>query len=171
MPANPLLIIHGWSDHGISFHPLINLLQQQLQQDIHSFNIADYLSMDDEITFDDIVTAMERAWHNKNLPTQPYSIDVIVHSTGGLIIRDWLSRYFTPETSPIKHLVMLAPANFGSPLAHKGQAFIGRIIKGFSGEKMFQVGAKILQGLELASPYSWELALQDRFGARDFYGS
>lgn len=170
MAQNPLLIIHGWSDHATSFQHLAMILQQQLKQDIHLFDLADYLSMDDEITFDDIVTAMEHAWHKHQLPTKPYSVDVIVHSTGGLVVRDWLSRNFTPETCPIKHLVMLAPANFGSPLAHKGQAFIGRIIKGFSGEKMFQVGEKILQGLELASPYTWELALQDRFGAQEFYG-
>lgn len=170
MPQNPLLIIHGWSDHSHSFQPLANLLQQQLNKDIHLFDLADYLSMDDEITFDDIVTAMEHAWHKNQLPTQPYSVDVVVHSTGSLVIRDWLCRNFSPENCPIKHLVMLAPANFGSPLAHKGQAFIGRILKGFAGDKLFQVGEKILQGLELASPYSWELAQQDRFGIQDFYG-
>lgn len=168
--ANPILIIHGWSDNSSSFKPLINLLQAQLKRDIHLFDLADYLSMDDEITFDDIVSAMAHAWEKNNLPTAPYSVDVIVHSTGGLVIRDWLCRNFTPESAPVKHLVMLAPANFGSPIAHKGQAFIGRIIKGFNSEKLFQVGEKILQGLELASPYTWELAMQDRFGLQDFYG-
>lgn len=166
----PLLIIHGWSDHSDSFTRLSQLVQTQLKRDIHLFNLADYLSMDDEVTFDDIVTAMSHAWHKHQLPTTPFSVDVIAHSTGGLIIRDWLCRNFTPETAPIKHFVMLAPANFGSPLAHKGQAFIGRITQGFSNEKIFQVGELLLQGLELASPYTWELALQDRFGGQDFYG-
>ncbi|CAM4446057.1 MAG: hypothetical protein LEGION0398_MBIBDBAK_00660 [Legionellaceae bacterium] len=170
MSANPLLIIHGWSDHSTSFINLSQLLQKELKQEIHYFNLADYLSMDDEITFDDIITAMEHAWHKSQLPTKPYSVDVIAHSTGGLIIRDWICRNFTPENCPIKHLVMLAPATFGSGLAHKGQAFIGRVVKGFTNEKMFQVGEKILQGLELGSDYSWNLAMQDRFGTLDYYG-
>lgn len=58
---------------------------------------------------------------------------------------------------------MLAPANFGSPLAHKGRALYGRVIKGFNAKKRFQTGAHILRALEMASPYSWDLAQRDRF--------
>jgi pimeloyl-ACP methyl ester carboxylesterase len=172
MPApKPLVIIHGWSDSSASFQHLAQLLQTQLGYTPQLINLADYISMDDEITYDDLVTALSRAWQKQNLPTTPNSVDVIVHSTGGLIIRDWLTRNFTPTTVPIKHLVMLAPANFGSPLAHKGQSFIGRVIKGFDSDKLFQVGEKLLKGLELASPYSWQLALRDRFSQNIFYGA
>ena len=63
---------------------------------------------------------------------------------------------------------MLAPANFGSPLAHKGRSFNGRFFKGFvrrqAGQDAFETGAQILKGLELASPYTWNLAEHDRFG-------
>jgi hypothetical protein len=61
---------------------------------------------------------------------------------------------------------MLAPANFGSPLAHKGRAFYGRFVKGFVAKRegrAFETGTHILKGLELASPYSWDLAMRDRF--------
>ncbi|MEJ2043100.1 MAG: hypothetical protein P8X74_21930 [Reinekea sp.] len=36
--------------------------------------------------------------------------------------------------------MMIAPANFGSPLAHKGKSFIGRVTKGFNGSKVFETG-------------------------------
>ena len=60
---------------------------------------------------------------------------------------------------------MLAPANFGSPLAHTGRSVIGRAVKGWKGTRLFETGAQILKGLELASSYSWELAEQDLFSA------
>lgn len=166
---NPLVIIHGWSDTSASFQHLAQLLQARLHYAPHLINLGDYISMDDEITYDDLVTALSRAWLKQNLPTSPGSVDVIVHSTGGLMIRDWLSRTFSSDNVPIKHLIMLAPANFGSPLAHKGHAFYGRVVKGFKSQKLFQVGEKLLKGLELASPYSWQLAQRDRFSNDIFY--
>jgi pimeloyl-ACP methyl ester carboxylesterase len=172
MPVNPrpLVIIHGWNDDSRSFRKLAQLLQDGLKRETKLINLADYITMDDEVTFDDIITAMSKAWAREKLATTPYSVDVVVHSTGGLVIRSWLNRFYTAKTAPIKHLVMLAPANFGSPLAHKGNAFYGRIIEGFKSKKMFNVGAKLLKALELASPYTWQLAMQDRFGSEKLYG-
>jgi hypothetical protein len=81
-----------------------------------------------------------------------------------------MTRHRTPANCPIHHLLMLAPANFGSPLAHKGRSFVGRVVKGFKSDRRFQTGARILFGLEMASPFSWQLALQDRFGSSTWYG-
>ncbi|AGA32455.1 hypothetical protein TVNIR_0762 [Thioalkalivibrio nitratireducens DSM 14787] len=61
----------------------------------------------------------------------PYACGVVVHLTSALIVRDWLSRYFAVDASPVKHLVMLAPASFGSSLAHMGRSVLGRAMKGF----------------------------------------
>ncbi len=169
MAERPIVILHGWSDTSASFEPLARLLRAKLkEQDVSIISLADYISMEDEVRFDDVASAMETAWDIHNLPKEKGSIDAIVHSTGGLVIRDWLQRYYEPENAPIKHLVMLAPANFGSPLAHKGRSFLGRVWKGFftkqpEGEP-FETGTHILKGLELASPYTWQLAERDRFG-------
>jgi pimeloyl-ACP methyl ester carboxylesterase len=165
----PLIILHGWSDNADSFKPLATLLQEKLQRPASIIDLADYITLDDEVTYDDIIAAMTYAWRENKLPTAPRSVDAIVHSTGGLVIRDWLSRRFSPDETPVDHLVMLAPANFGSPLAHKGSAFISRIINGFNSDKVFQVGTRLLKGLELASPYSWQLAMNDSFYTDDPY--
>ncbi len=169
MNDRPIVILHGWSDISSSFEPLGKLLRAKLNnRNISIIHLADYLTMEDEIRFDDIVTAMETAWRKNNLPTSNGGVDAIVHSTGGLVIRDWLQRNYAPNNAPIKNLVMLAPANFGSPLAHKGRSLIGRVWKGFITKRpkgaAFETGKHILKGLELASPYTWELAERDRFG-------
>lgn len=169
MTGRPLVILHGWSDDSSSFDALTRHLASRLTDfTIERVSIGDYLSMHDDVRFDDLQAAMERAWSERSLPRKPHSVDAIVHSTGGLVIRDWLDRNFAPDKSPIKHLVMLAPANFGSPLAHKGRSFLGRTAKGFfsrqPNQPLFNTGTHILDGLELASPYSWDLAMRDRFG-------
>ena len=155
-------LLHGWSDRSESFKPLVRELGKLGLHDIVPIYLGDYVSMDDDVTFDDIVQAMQAAWKKAGLPTSPRSVDVIVHSTGALVIRHWMTARYKPETNPVRRLLMLAPANFGSHLAHKGVSFLGRIVKGFKSERLFHTGAKILRGLELASPYSWELARKDR---------
>lgn len=47
-------------------------------------------------------------------------------------------------------------------MAHKGRAVYGRVLKGFNSNKRLQTGAQILKALEMASPYTWELAQRDR---------
>jgi hypothetical protein len=168
MAERPLVIVHGWSDISKSFERLAKMLEERLSTSVSIISLGDYLSMEDEVRFDDLSTAMERAWRDHRLPVGKGAVDAVVHSTGGLVIRDWLTRHYKPARAPIRNLVMLAPANFGSPLAHKGRSFMGRVFKGFIAKKpegsSFQTGTHILKGLELASPYSWDLAMRDRFG-------
>ncbi len=173
MPANnprPLVILHGWSDNSRSFTALRNYVASLGAAAPVTINLGDYITMDDAVRYDDLVAGLQRAWLDRGLPATPRSVDVIVHSTGGLVIRDWLRTHFGPTDAPVHHLLMLAPANFGSGLAHKGNAFYGRILKGFGNEKPFQTGRKILRGLELASPYTFDLALADRFNSNNAYG-
>ena len=163
----PIIILHGWNSTSASFERLATLLRAALHRDVSIISLADYLSLEDEVRFDDLTTAMHAAWKRHELPTRTGGVDAIVHSTGALVIRDWLQRHYGPDRSPVKHLVMLAPANFGSSLAHKGRSFIARGTLGFIRKREgrpFETGARILQGLELASPHTWRLAERDRFG-------
>ena len=80
-----------------------------------------------------------------------------------------MTHYYKPGGTPIKRHIMLAPANFGSQLAHKGRAWYGRVFKGW--RTGLQTGGHLLHGLELASPYSWALAERDVLAPRRWYGT
>ncbi len=167
--AEPLVILHGWSDDSSSFKKLETFLSKNLAVTPVLIKLADWMSMHNEVTFADLAEAMQSAWKHHNLPTTPRSVNIVVHSTGALVVRHWMTRFYLPSTVPIKRFLMLAPANFGSPLAHKGHSFIGRAFKGW-GEPDFQTGTHILKGLELASPYTYALAERDLFSATPWYG-
>ena len=164
MSKNTVVILHGYSDSFSSFKPLAEFLKAQ------GFNVVDiwlanYLSMYDEITIWDLGMAMRRALEENNIPQTRHSFDLIAHSTGGLVIREYLYQvcYENPQNSPVKHLVFLAPAHLGSPLADAGQSIAGRFFKGWKWDGMFQTGKRILDSLKLASPISWQMAERDLF--------
>jgi hypothetical protein len=166
-----LVMIHGWSDTSRSFRHLGHtLVSEGVVDGVKQVRLGDYLSLDDDITFDDLADALEKAWRDEALPTRPRSVDVLIHSTGALVVRHWMTRYHKAAANPIRRFLMLAPANFGSPLAHKGRSFIGRVAKGFKLHKPLQTGTHILRGLELASPFSWDLAQRDVLSGEGWYG-
>jgi hypothetical protein len=96
--------------------------------------------------------------------------DAIVHSTGMLVIREWFVRD-RRRLGRLKHLVAIAPATFGSPLARQGRSWLGAVFKGEKhlGPDFLAAGDAILDGLELASPYTWDLAGRDIFNERPFF--
>lgn len=169
----PLVIIHGWSDYAESFIPLADAIEKKTNRPVEQIWLGNYVSLDDGVEMEDLVRGFAQAWEDRKLPTTAKGVDVIIHSTGGLIIRDWMNTLYVCKGSkpPVNNLVMLAPANFGSPLAHKGRAFYGRVLKGFKSKRRFETGAKILKALEMASPYSWDLAQKDRFEKNIFSAS
>ena len=170
MAHKPIVIIHGWSDDSDSFDRLAKRLSGETGRTTEQIWLGDYISLDDDVRIRDIADALQAAWMARGLPVGANAMDAIVHSTGGLVIREWIHRHYTEKgnSPPVSNLVMLAPANFGSPLAHKGRSLIGRVVKGSGSEKKFQTGTHILKGLEMASPYSWNLAERDRFSTNPF---
>jgi hypothetical protein len=175
--ANPILILHGWSDSYESFKPLKDWLAGQGYQAEQVF-FGDYESMQDDVTFDDLADGLQSRFEDmmKKPRLDPFSLDVIVHSTGGLVVRHWLHHYIQDicngdiELCPIRHLIMLAPANFGSRLAQEGQSALAKLFKGGVQHK-FQTGRAVLQGLELGSPVTWRIANRDLFGGKKIYRS
>src|SRR5437867_830997 len=98
MAELPVIILHGWSDSSDSFRSLAGWLEQ------NGFNVidiylGDYLSMNDEITLTDLGVAFERALAEKNIAQNRFSFDVIVHSTGGLVIREYLRQFCGGDAS------------------------------------------------------------------------
>ncbi len=172
------LIIHGWSDTSSSFTHIKDFLAENDISPVEKIYFGDYKSQEDSLTFYDVADGLNSRMIEKGFidPDGSKNVDlnVIVHSTGGPVIRHWIWRYYLQNQNrmdkcPVNRLVMLAPANFGSPLAHLGKSFPGSLrslVKSLGDGKwnpddFLEVGKKILTGLELASPYQWKLAHWD----------
>jgi hypothetical protein len=160
-----LIFVHGWSvkntnTYGELPQALSNAAAPYgLDLDIQHVYLGRYVSFHDEVTMDDICRAMDTALHD--LPGNgggniiPFSC--ITHSTGGPVVRSWLDRFYGVDglnNCPLKHLVMLAPANHGSSLAVLGQARVGRIKSWFQG---VEPGQQVLDWLCLGSSGQWQL--------------
>lgn len=173
MPDNPIVLIHGYSDKGKSFSRWKGLLKEfgYDQDEIKTINTCNYATLTNEVTLKDIAEGFDRALRVQAALAKDEPFDAIVHSTGMLLIRAWLTAY--PERRKrLKRLIGLAPATFGSPLAHKGRSWLGAIFKGSKviGPDFLEAGDKVLDALELASPFTWHLAHQDMLGEDTFYG-
>jgi hypothetical protein len=166
--ATQVIILHGWSDKSESFRSLRDFLVANGRTATEVW-LSDYISLDDDVRIDDVSKRMDdvvRAGIADGTITVPF--DLIVHSTGGLVARHWISTFYPDGRAladkmpcPVKRLVMLAPANFGSALAAKGKSMLGRVVKGWN--NWFQTGTEMLQALELGSEFQWNLALNDLF--------
>lgn len=174
--ARPLVLIHGYSASDKAFEPLRNILVERgiTPTDI---NICNYVSLNNEVTIKDIAEGFDRALRrNPVLKNDDQPFDAIVHSTGMLVLRSWLTNAgFRPESNyrlkRLKHLVGLAPATWGSPQAHKGRTWLGALIKGNReiGPDFLNAGDKVLEGLELGSSFTWDLAHVDLLGPSPYY--
>jgi pimeloyl-ACP methyl ester carboxylesterase len=161
--SRQVVILHGWSDSSESFEPLVAFLRKNGFKAVPLW-LGDYISMDDDVRIEDVAKRLEAAVRKRMaVAADPLvaPFDMIVHSTGGLVARQWIASYHgsAPAACPAKRVVMLAPANFGSPLASKGKSFLGRVVKGF--RNWFHTGREMLDSLELASAFQWNLARRD----------
>ncbi|WP_162056192.1 esterase/lipase family protein [Pontibacter pamirensis] len=169
--TNPIILVHGYSAEGQSFQTWKDILIREKGYDPDKVQICEYKSLTNEITLKDIAEGFDRALRiNKYInPDEPF--DAIVHSTGILVLRSWLSVY--GRHRKIKRIIALAPASFGSPLAHKGRSWLGALFKGHRklGPDFLEAGNLVLDGLELGSRFTWDLAHRDLFDEdKIFYG-
>lgn len=170
MPRYPLVLIHGYSDDGASFRAWERILAER-GYDVAMIHACSYRSLTNEVTIKDIAEGFDRALRLQSGLDSDEPFDVIVHSTGMLVIRAWLTAY-SGRRDRLKHLIGLAPATFGSPLAHKGRSWLGALFKGnrHLGPDFLEAGDKVLDGLELGSRFIWDLAHLDLLGDETFYG-
>ncbi len=168
---NTLVLIHGYSDTGNSFKTWRDDLVATGLYKQADIQICNYLTLTNEVTIKDIAEGFDRALKlQTNLNTnEPF--DAMVHSTGMLVLRSWLTVYGRHER--VKRIIAIAPASFGSPLAHKGRSFIGALFKGNRelGPDFMEAGDLVLDGLELGSKFTWDLAHKDLLDEHQvFYG-
>ncbi len=120
--------------------------------------------MDDQAQFSDFADKLDEDYAKQFGGER---IDIACHSTGALVVRLWLDLHHarqraegkTKPRSPVEHLLMFAPANFGSDLAEMGQSFLGKFRSTFFNANrqpgdFLESGKYVLQGLEPASPVS-----------------
>lgn len=159
-----VVFVHGWSVRNTStYGGLPERLRSEAAArgaalDVRHVWLSKYVSFRDEVRVADLARAFEAAVR-KELGA---SLDAgarfaaITHSTGGPVVREWWQRFYLEGGAPcpMSHLVMLAPANFGSALAQLGKSRLNRVKNWFQG---VDPGQGVLDWLELGSPESWEL--------------
>jgi hypothetical protein len=177
--ADKLLIVHGYSDGSTSFTALGDyLVSKQLYARDKVFYL-DYSSMDDESTFRDFADKLDS---DHRLRLRGERVDVACHSTGSLVVRAWLAlhaqrtlrRRLADVNCPVDRLLCFAPANFGSDLAGLGQSFLAKFRTTFFNrnsrpEDFLESGKAVLQGLEPASPFQWELSTYDLHDSATYF--
>lgn len=170
MASRPVVLVHGYSDRGESFAPWRDALLAA-GRTAAEISTCSYQTLTNELTIKDVAEGFDRALQERAGLGAREPFDAIVHSTGMLVLRSWLTSY--PERRDrLRHLVGLAPATFGSPIAHKGRSWLGALFKGSRtlGPDFLEAGDRILDALELGSRFTWELAHLDLLGETPVYG-
>jgi pimeloyl-ACP methyl ester carboxylesterase len=166
----PLVLVHGYGSDGNHF-AVWKAALIKAGRTVKDISIGSYVTLNNEVTVDDIANGLDYRLHQAGLDRAPF--DAIVHSTGMLVMRSWLtaSNATSLRQGLLKRLVALAPATFGSPLAAKGRSLLGRIFEGnhHLGPDFLDSGNLVLGNLELGSEYTWNLAHQDLIG-KPLYG-
>jgi hypothetical protein len=175
-----VLLIHGYSANWEAFLPWKTALSNAGIAS-EAISVGNYVTLNNEVTIKDLGEAFDRALRMsafaKEIPGDAWTFDAVVHSTGMLVMRQWLtSDPYPPDDSRsrirrLKHLVGLAPATFGSPQAKKGRSWLGALVKGNRalGPDFLNAGDMVLDGLELASEFTWNLAHKDMLRSKPLY--
>lgn len=172
-----IVFVHGWSVTDTrTYGGLPERLAAEAAATGRSLRVRDlwlarYVSFRDEVRVEDLSRAMEHAVRRElgDLLARGERFGVVTHSTGGPVARDWWWRHYASDkkagTCPMSHLIMLAPANFGSALAQLGKSRVGRLKSWTEG---VEPGKGVLDWLEHGSLEAWALNeswIRGRFGA------
>lgn len=167
MPMKKVVVfVHGWSvTNTDTYGGLPIRLAEEAKAAGIDIQIVDiflgkYISFHDEIRVRDIAKAFNAAVKDQlaDVLNNGMRFVCITHSTGGPVIRHWWHHYYEKVPGngicPMSHLIMLAPANYGSALAQLGKGRLSRLKFWFGG---VEPGQGVLDWLELGSAESWDL--------------
>jgi len=186
-----IVFVHGYSvTHTRTYGGLPQRLAAEasragLEITVREIFLGKYISFRDEVRLEDIARAFEAAVRREliDLVSTHGRFTCITHSTGGPVMREWWQRYYASALGsgassgggggcPMSHLIMLAPANFGSALAQLGKGRLSRLKTWFQG---VEPGTGVLDWLELGGGEAWELntkwitAGEDAIGTRGIF--
>lgn len=148
MKKESVVFLHGWQGDEATYGELPKILAKDGYNPKHVY-LGKYITSWDDISLDDLAIACNDALLDAKI-LERGAFHCITHSTGALVIRNWVNRYYRlphrkRKELPLRHLIMAAPANNGSRLASWGKKL------------PFDWGNRILKSLEIASPISWAL--------------
>lgn len=159
-----LVFVHGYSVTNIDTYGELPLRLRNegavrgIDIKVENIFLGRYISFNDDVRLNDISKALEAAVQQQIAPgnTNNARYVFITHSTGGPVVRNWWELYYNRKNKqcPMSHLIMLAPANFGSALAQLGKSKLSRIKSWFDG---VEPGQNVLNWLELGSAEAWAL--------------
>ena len=169
MSALLVIFVHGWSVTNTDTYGELpaRLIAEAAKAggrtlDVQHVYLGQYVSFRDEVRLPDISRAFDAALTAvlKDAGANRRFV-CITHSTGGPVVREWFDRSFVQSKRiaecPMSHLIMLAPANFGSALAQLGKTRLAAIKSWFDG---VEPGQGVLDWLELGSPEACALNLR-----------
>ncbi len=159
-----LVFVHGYSVVDLTTYGELPLrirneaAARNINLKVEEIFLGKYISFQDEVQVADVSRAFQSALHIqlKALLDKGGRFICVTHSTGGPVVREWFQFYYAgkKEVCPMSHLVMLAPANFGSALAQLGKGRLSRMKTWFQG---VEPGQGVLDWLELGSKDAWEV--------------
>ncbi len=159
-----IVFVHGWSVTNLNTYGEFPLrlrneaAKNGIDLQVEEIFLGRYISFHDEVRLTDISRAFKTAVQEQLSTSlkKGSRFICITHSTGGPALRDWWSRYYNGKTEicPMSHLIMLAPANFGSALAKLGKGKLSRLISWLEDA---EPGQGVLDWLSLGSRESFEL--------------
>jgi hypothetical protein len=159
-----VVFVHGWSVQNTNTYGGLPAYVATLTGpdggpiSVGNIFLGRYISFEDSVTLDDISRAFHQALKDTVMgqlkPGERFAC--ITHSTGGPVVRNWISLYYNGrlDQCPLSHLIMCAPANHGSALAQLGKGTLSRMKSFFEGA---QPGQRVLDWLELGSVPAWDL--------------
>ena len=164
-----VVLVHGWSVRNTdTYGGLPERLKMEAKRspdldiDVRNLWLSEYISFHNTVTIPDIAHAFQVALEREagDALEKGQRIACITHSTGCPVIRAWLQHFYISagrKHPPLSHLIMLAPANFGSALVQLGLSKLSRLKAWFEG---VDVGTGVLEWLELGSPQSLKINLE-----------
>ncbi|MDQ3112079.1 MAG: phospholipase [Bacteroidota bacterium] len=162
--ALTLVFVHGWSATNLDTYGQLPLRLKAeaalsgIDISVKEIFLGSYISFHDEVRVNDISRAFKNAVQSELYPLleKGSRFICITHSTGGPVVRDWWNKYYkeSDDVCPMSHLIMLAPANYGSALAQLGKGRLSRLKSWWNG---VEPGVGVLNWLALGSKEAWEL--------------
>ncbi|NTY02559.1 hypothetical protein [Deinococcus sp. JMULE3] len=159
----PVVFIHGFSAESrlqdpasiaMIYGALPGRIAVQLGKPPTMVNVSRWISLDDGLDLEDLTLALDRALHHHPQNLLDTRFDVIVHSTGTLVIRNWIRRFCEPGKCPVDRIIHLAGAAWGSGWAHVGKSQMARWARWAMGT---QRGLQVLDCLEFGSTWTADL--------------